>query len=433
MRKNYKYLMILTFILNFTNIYSQSNNYIYTWYNESIGTLYIDKQLLESTANTLSQYLGPIAPIILEGLPYIISFFALFFIFRRFLNIINENLGIKNELAISMAIITTYYFWPFVIPILIIAFIIKVFRIGKSKLESFKENLDKINSGLKSIFSKAISYIKGFDKDTNKILKDINKLNKIISYPHIRKLLDSIKKDIENLNNILSQLLKETENEELTLDTLKDYSSKFNMIYNDAINKTKQINEIINPVLSNPFLLKKFGNIIFRKNKFTQEYSTELRNILNDLTERLNKVYKESLETFKYLNGLLTLAEADSRKYVIEIDNALKSNVNNNTLLSLGINNGAPIREFQKVENTAVAIYKNWRISPLKKVDILYETNKSTKKLSEFLHNLRKFRGNPKRLSNFINKYYKKTFKSIKIISKSITSGYRAFKAMKIK
>ena len=92
MRKNYKYLMILIFILNFTNIYSQSNNYIYTWYNESIGTLYIDKQLLESTTSmlsqyfsTLSQYLGPLEPIILkilpyviENLPYIISFFALF-------------------------------------------------------------------------------------------------------------------------------------------------------------------------------------------------------------------------------------------------------------------------------------------------------------------------------------------------------------------
>ncbi len=79
MGRNYKYLMILTFILNFTNIYSQSNNYIYTWYNESIGTLYLDKQLLESSANILSQYLGPLAPIILENLPYIISFFAFCF------------------------------------------------------------------------------------------------------------------------------------------------------------------------------------------------------------------------------------------------------------------------------------------------------------------------------------------------------------------
>jgi len=415
MKKNYKYLMILTFILNFTNIYSQSNNYIYTWYNESIGTLYIDKQLLESTANALSQYLGPIAPIIVENLPYIISFFALFFMFRRFLNIINENLGIKNELAISMAIITTYYFWPFVIPILIIAFIIKVFRVGKSKLESFKETLSRINPKLKDFFSRATSYVKGFDKNTDKILKDINKLNEIIEYPHIRELLGFIKKDVENLNNIISRLLKETENEELTPDTLKYYSSKFNMIYNDAINKTKQINEIINPMLNNPFLLRKFGNIILRKNKFTQEYLTELGNILKDLTERLNEAYGESLETFKYLNGLLTLAEADSKKYISEIDNALKSNVNNNALLSSGTSNRALIREFQKVENTAVAIYKNWRISPLKKVGVLYEMNKSTKKSSEFLRNLRKFRGNPKRLSNFINRYYKKTFNSIKL------------------
>ena len=61
MKKNYKYLMILTFILNFTNIYSQPNNYIYTWYNESIGTLYIDKQLLESSASILSQYFSALS------------------------------------------------------------------------------------------------------------------------------------------------------------------------------------------------------------------------------------------------------------------------------------------------------------------------------------------------------------------------------------
>ena len=197
MRKNYKYLMILIFILNFTNIYSQSNNYAYTWYNQSISTLYIDKQLLESTTSmlsqyfsTLSQYLGPLEPIILKILPYLIenlpilvSFFALFFMSRRFINIFNSQLQESEKLITSLLISLplTFFFWPFVIPILIIAFIIKVFRIGKSKLESFKETLGKINPGLKSIFSKTISYIRDFDKDTDKILKDINKLDKIIN------------------------------------------------------------------------------------------------------------------------------------------------------------------------------------------------------------------------------------------------------------
>jgi len=387
MRKNYKYLMILTFILNFTNIYSQSNNYIYTWYNESIGTLYIDKQLLESSASTLSQYLGPLEPIILkilpyviENLPYIISFFALFFIFRRFLNIINENLRIKNELAASMAVITTYYFWPFVILILIIAFIIKVFRVGKSKLESFRENLGKINPRLKSIFSKAISYIKDFDNDIDKILKDINKLNKIINYPHIRNLLDSIKKDIENLNNIISQLLKETENEKLTPDTLKDYSSKFNMIYNDAINKIKQLDRIINPMLSNPFLLRRFGNIIFKTNKLTQKYLVELRNILNDLTTRLNTTYKDGQETFEYLNTLLISAEATIRKSETEINIDLKKYLN---ALSSSGNNKPLIRELQKVGNTVAAIDKNQNISPLEKAKILSEMSKFVREFKE--------------------------------------------------
>jgi len=387
MRKNYKYLMILTFILNFTNIYSQSNNYIYTWYNESIGTLYIDKQLLESSASTLSQYLGPLEPIILkilpyviENLPYIISFFALFFIFRRFLNIINENLRIKNELAASMAVITTYYFWPFVILILIIAFIIKVFRVGKSKLESFRENLGKINPRLKSIFSKAISYIKDFDNDIDKILKDINKLNKIINYPHIRNLLDSIKKDIENLNNIISQLLKETENEKLTPDTLKDYSSKFNMIYNDAINKIKQLDRIINPMLSNPFLLRRFGNIIFKTNKLTQKYLVELRNILNDLTTRLNTTYKDGQKTFEYLNTLLISAEATIRKSETEINIDLKKYLN---ALSSSGNNKPLIRELQKVGNTVAAIDKNQNISPLEKAKILSEMSKFVREFKE--------------------------------------------------
>ena len=394
---------MLIFILNFTNIYSQSNNYIYTWYNESIGTLYIDKQLLESSASmlsqyfsTLSQYLGPLEPIILkilpyliEGLPYIISFFALFFIFRRFLNIINENLGIKNELAASMAVITTYYFWPFVIPILFAAFIIKVFRVGKSKLESFRENLGKINPRLKSIFSKAISYIKDFDNDTDKILKDINKLNKIINYPHIRNLLDSIKKDIENLNNIISQLLKETENEKLTLDKLKDYSSKFNIIYNDAINKTKQLDRIINPMLTNPSLLRRFGNIIFRKNKFTHEYLTELGNILKDLNARLNNTYKEGQETFEYLKTLLISAETTIRKSETEINIDLKKYLN--TLSSSG-NNKPLIRELQKVGNTVAAIDKNQNIPPLEKAKILSE-------MSKFV---REFKENPKIITKLV-------------------------------
>ncbi|MFP3132405.1 MAG: hypothetical protein RXQ77_03650, partial [Candidatus Nanopusillus sp.] len=197
MGKNYKYLIILISILNFTNIYSQSNNYVYTWYNESIGTLYIDKQLLESTASmlsqyfsALSQYLGPLAPIILKNLPYIIenlpiiaSFLALFFIFYRFLNIINEKLNIIDEhpkaiigiFSLGISLVAAYLFWPFVIPILGTAFIIKIFRIGKSKLESFKESLGKINPGLINFFSKATTNIRDFDKDTGKVLKDINK------------------------------------------------------------------------------------------------------------------------------------------------------------------------------------------------------------------------------------------------------------------
>jgi len=418
--------MILIFILNFTDIYSQSNNYIYTWYNESIGTLYIDKQLLESTASmlsqyfsTLSQYLGPLEPIILKILPYVIenlpilvSFFALFFMSRRFINIFNSQLPESEKLITSLVISLplTFFFWPFVIPILIIAFIIKIFRIGKSKLESFKETLSKINPRLKGFFSKTISYIRDFDKDTNKILKDINKINKIIKYPHIRNLLDSIKKDIKSLDNIISQLLKETENKELTPDKLKKYSSEFNKTYNNAKIKIEQLNRIINNMLSNPSLFRQFGNIIFKTNKLTKEFLEELRDILNDLITRLNTIYEEGRETFKYSDGLLNLAEADSRKYVIEINNNLKSNINNNALLSLGNNNKAIIREVHELENTAVAIYKDWRISPLKKMEILSEMDKSTKKLSGFL---RKFKGNPKKLLNFINKNYKKITNSI--------------------
>ena len=414
MRKNYKYLMMLIFILNFTNIYSQSNSYAYTWYNEYIGTLYIDKQLLESSASMLSQYLGPLAPIIITNLPYLVSFFSLFFIFKRFLNIIHEDLGHKNTIiAAIISAIATYLFLPFVIPILIIAFIIKVFRVGKSKLESFKESLGKINPGLKGIFSRVTSDIRDFDKDTNKILKDINKLDKIINYPPIRNLLNSIEKDIETLNNIISHILKETENEKLTPYMLKAYSSKFDMTYNNAINKIEQLKRIINTMFSNPSLLRRFGNRIFRTNKFTPKYLVELRNIPNDLITRLNTTYKEGQKIFANSNRLLISAEAISRKYEIETNNTLERDLNNNNaLLSLG--NKAPIREIKKIENTTAAIYKDWRISPLKKLEILSKMDKSTKNLSKSLR-----KGNPKRLKNLTDKYYKKTIKSIRSISKT--------------
>jgi len=432
MKKNYKYLMMLIFILNFTNIYSQSNNYVYAWYNESIGTLYIDKQLLESSASmlsqyfsTLSQYLGPLEPIILkilpyliENLPYLVSFFALFFIFKRFSNIIDKYSEpvdpiINTMFVVSLSAITTYFFWPFVIPILIIAFIIKVFRVGKSKLERFKESLSKINPGLRGIFSRATSDIGDFDKNTNKILKDINKLDKIINHPYIRNLLNSIEKDIKTLNNIISHILKETENEKLTPYMLTAYSSKFNMTYNNAKNKIKQLIGIINTMFSNPSLLRRLGNRIFRTNKFTPKYLIELRNIPNDLIARLNTTYKEGQKIFEDLNRLLISAEAISRKYEIEINNTLKRNLNNNALLSLG--KEAPIREIQKIENTTAAIYKDWRISPLKKLEISSKMYKSTKNLSK---SLRKFKGNPKRLKNLTDKYYKKTIKSIGSILK---------------
>ncbi|MFP3167328.1 MAG: hypothetical protein RXQ68_02810 [Candidatus Nanopusillus sp.] len=438
MIKNYKYLMILIFILNFTNIYSQSNNYAYTWYNESIGTLYIDKQLLESTANTLSQYfstlsqyLGPLEPIILKILPYLIenlpilvSFFALFFMSRRFINAFKSQAPESEKLITSLVISLplTFFFWPFVIPILIIAFIIKVFRIGKSKLESFKETLGKISPRLPSFFSRIISDVKDFDKDTDKILKDIDKLYKILNHPQIRGLLDSIEKNIETLNNIISNLLKETENKELTRDTLKDYSSNFDNTYNKAKNEVEQLNRIINNMLSNYSLLRRFGNRIFRTNKFTPKYLMELRNILNDLNVRLNTTYKKGQKTFAYLNGLLTFIEAVNRKSETKIINNLKEISNNNALLSL-VNNKTLIKQIQNLSNIIAAVDKNQNISPLKKEEILSETDKSTKKLFE---SLRKFKRNPKKLLYLTNKLSRS-------ISKSIASSYRAFKTFKRK
>jgi len=431
MRKNYKYLMMLIFILNFTNIYSQSNNYVYTWYNESIGTLYIDKQLLESSASmlsqyfsTLSQYLGPLAPIILkilpyliENLPYIISFFALLFMSRRFLNIFNSEAPESQKLVISalMSLVLTYFFWPFVIPILIIAFIIKVFRVGKSKLESFKESLGKINPGLKGIFSRSISDIKYFDKDTGKVLKDINKLDKIINYPYIRNLLNSIEKDIETLNNIISHLLKETENEKLTPHMLSAYSSKFNLTYNNAINKIGQLTRTINTMLSNPSLLRRFGNKIFKTKKFTPKYLLELRNISKDLIARLNTTYKEGQKIFEDLNKLLISSENISRKYENETNIILRKNLNNNAFLSLGKNRDL-IRRIQEIEKTTVSINRNPNIPTLKKAEILYKIDESARDLYKLLSKSRK---NPKKSSKLSNEYRKKIRDQLKI-SKSL-------------
>ncbi len=390
MRRNYKYLVILTFILNFTNIYSQSDNLISIWYDKAIHTLYLDKQLLESAANALSQYLGPITPIILENLPYIISFFALFFIFRRFLNIINENLRMKNGLSALMAAITTYFFWPFVIPILIVAFIIKAFRVGISKLESFKTNLSKINPGLAHLFSKTISDIRHFNEDTGKILKDINKLDKIISHPYIRNLIDSIEKDIKTLNNIISRLLKETENERLTLHMLSAYSSKFNTTYNDAKIKIEQLTRIINTMFSNPNLLRRFGNKIFRTNKFTPKYLMELRNIPNDLDKRLETVYNDGQKIFKELYGLLASTENINEKLKNEIHanlDALKRSLNNVPLPSNDRNKMQ--KAIREIEGKANAILKS-NMSPFQIEEELAEIRKQINKVSKILQKLRR-------------------------------------------
>jgi methyl-accepting chemotaxis protein len=420
MKKNYKYLMILTFILNFTNIYSQSNNYIYTWYNESIGTLYIDKQLLESSASmlsqyfsTLSQYLGPLEPIILKILPYVIenlpilvSFFALFFMSRRFINILNSELpeSEKHMAALLMSLPLTFFFWPFVIPILIIAFIIKVFRIGKSKLESLRETLGKIDPRLKSIFSRATSDIKNFNKDTDKILKDINKLHKIIIYSYIISLLNSIERYIETLKNIMSQLKKEAENEELTIDKLKNYSSQFDTTYNATKTKIEDLNRTINNIFGNYSFLRRFGNKIFRTNRFTPKYLMELRNIIKDLNERLNAAYNEGRETFAHFNGLLALAEAINMKYAAQINTELKTDAN---VLSYLGNQGKPIvRKIQMTETIVAATSRNRNISPLKTAEKLFKVRNSIKKLSKIL---RKFRGNPKKLLYFAAKYSKVT------------------------
>ncbi|MFZ8856496.1 MAG: hypothetical protein ACO2OX_04920 [Candidatus Nanopusillus sp.] len=390
MRRTYKYLVILTFILNFNNIYSQSDNLISTWYDKAIHTLYLDKQLLESAANALSQYLGPIAPIILENLPYIISFFALFFIFRRFLNIINENLGIKNELAALIAAIATYFFWPFVIPILIVAFTIKVFRVGISKLESLKTNLSKINTGLAHLFSKTISDIKHFNEDTDKIIKDINKLDKIISHPYIKNLIDSIEKDIKTLNNIINHLLKETENERLTLHMLSAYSSKFNATCNNAKIKIEQLNRIINTMFINPNLLRRFGNKIFRTNKFTPKYLMELRNIPNDLNKRLETVHNDGQKIFKELYGLLASTENINEKLKNEIHSnldALKRSLNNVPLPSNDRNKMQ--KEIKEIEGKANAILKS-NMSPFQIEEELAEIRKQINKVSKILQRLRR-------------------------------------------
>jgi len=399
MRRNYKYLMILTLILNFTNIYSQSDNLISIWYDKAMHTLYLDKKLLESAANALSQYLGPLAPIILENLPYIISFFALFFIFRRFLNIISENLRMKNELSALMAAIGTYFFWPFVILILIVAFIIKAFRVGISKLESLKANLSKINSGLAHLFSETVSDINEFNKNTNIILKDINELDKIIIHPQIRRLIDSIENDIETSNNMIAYLLKETENENLTLHTLSSYSSRFNSVYHNAKIKVEQLNRILHNIFSNPASLKRYGNNIFRPNKFTPKHLKELTNIVHDLNKRLEIVHEEGQRIFKDLHTLLTSAENISMGYEKEIKrelNVIEKDVKKAPPLLIRNEKEKIEKEVQNVERKIINIH-NKGLPPLKKLKIIYKTLKPIKKAYISAEHLKKSsRGSPK-------------------------------------
>jgi hypothetical protein len=382
MGRTYKYLTILTFILNFTNIYSQSDNLISIWSDKAMHTLYLDKKLLESAANALSQYLGPLAPIILENLPYIISFFALFFIFRRFLNIINENLRMKDGLSALMAAIGTYFFWPFVIPILIVALIIKAFRVGISKLESLKANLSKINSRLAHLFSKTVSDFNNFNKNVDITLKDINKLDKMPVHPQIKRLIYPIKKDIEALRNIVSSCLSEgIENENLTLRTLSFCSSKFNEISHNAKIKIRQLASILN----NP--------VSFKSNKFTQKNLRELINIVRDLNMRLEKeVCEEGQKIFGDLHGLLTSAENISREIERGMErelNVIKEDIKK-TPLQLRHNEKEKIEK--NIQNLQIEVrnINNKELSPLKKLEIINRMRKSIKKAYIDAEKLRK-------------------------------------------
>jgi hypothetical protein len=270
-------------------------------------------------------------------------------------------------------------------PILITAFIIKVFRIGKSKLESFKETLGKINPGLRSIFSRILSDIKDFSNNENKILKKITELNRILNHPYIRNLLNSIEKDIKTLNNIISYLLKETENKKLTQHMLVAYSSKFNMIYNNAIYKTKQLSRIINTFFSNPALLRRFGNTIFITNNFTPQYLVKLKYVPNDLNKKLETVYSEGQKIFRELNGLLTSTENIVNKLkneIYEILNTLKR-ILNNIPLPPNYKNKMQ-RKIKKIEGKFNTIIKS-NMSPFQIEEELIEIRKQTNNLYKSL------------------------------------------------
>ena len=426
MGRTYKYLMILTFILNFANIYSQSdnltNNLISTWHDKAIHTLYLDKKLLESAANALSQYLGPLAYIILENLPYIISFLALFFIFRRFLNIIDENLRMKNVLSALMAAIATYFLWPLVIPILFIALIIKVFRVGISKLEKLKVKLSKISPKLSNLLSKTTSDINNFNKTTDICLKDIDKVDKMIIHPQIKRLIYSIKKDIEALNKIIDYLLRETENENLTLRTLSAYSSNFNNIYRNAKIKIGQLASILN----NPVLLRRSGNNIFKPNKFTQKNLRELINIVHDLNTRLEKgIHQEGQKIFGDLHGLLVSAENISRENEKEIEkelNVIKKDIER-TPLPLNRNEKEKIeKNIQNIVRVITNIH-NKEFSPLKKLET---TNKMLKDVKEAHKGAEKLKKSSKGSPKSSAKLAKEVGEALKSASKAGTQGAAA-------
>jgi len=413
MGRTYKYLMILTFILNFANIYSQSdnltNNLISTWHDKAIHTLYLDKKLLESAANALSQYLGPLAYIILENLPYIISFLALFFIFRRFLNIIDENLRMKNVLSALMAAIATYFLWPFVIPILIVAFIIKVFRVGISKLERFKAKLSKINHKLARLFSKATSDINDFNKNTDIIMKKINKVDEMITHPQLKRLISSLRKDIKALKKIMYCLLEETENENLTLRTLSYCSSNFNNIYRNAKIKIGQLASIC----SNPVLLRGYGNNIFKPNKFTQKHLRELINTVQDLNMRLEReVHEEGQKIFRDFHGLLISAENISREEGREMERELNVIERDVEKIPLTHNDKEKTeKNIQNVEKEMRNIY-NKDLSPLKILEIVNVMSKPVKEVYKDVEKLKKSPGGSQKSYSEVAREVKKLLKS---------------------
>ena len=145
-------------------------------------------------------------------------------------------------------------------------------------------------------------------------------------------------KKLKNLQNEQNELLKKREQLNLYLLDLKNSGKNYNMIYDSINSKVKDTSDLINKLNNNKILLEEELNKTTEKinNNTNIIYNNKRKLILynNKLKNTKEEIYNYELEKRK-----LKFQNAQIKKGIIDMNNDLKSKINNNYLISIGLKN----------------------------------------------------------------------------------------------